>query len=256
MIGLEYVLKLFEMTQQDLADKLEIKRQNIDSWIRGKRNIPKKYLPTLANTFNIPEEYFQKELNYQDKEKIQMMKLHGTNNLEELGYKVYDEEYEPDELALENLDNSKKEKMQIYNQRRSDVIDKIQAKLNLGIEGQSYSADIYMHVLNRNEVILSLIEKFENIISDIDGIIQEKVIDELLTSFELYQGKTLPEKYNPKNDFIEEYVNITTIVDKECIKFIEKVLHDIQNEGTRVLERREKFSKMMDENMEESNKEK
>lgn len=250
---LEYVLKLYDITQQELSNQLGIKQQNIDLWIRDKnRKIPKKHLPKLAEIFNIPSEYFQNELSYQDKEKIQMMKLHGTNNLKELGYEVYDEEYEPDELALENLDNSKKEKMQIYNQRRSDVIDKIQSKLNLGIEGQSYSANIYMHVLNRNETMLSLIEKFENIISDVDGIIQEKVLDELLTSFELYQGKGLPEKYNPKNDFIEEYVNITTVVDKECIKFIEKILHDIQNEGTRVLERREKISKMMDEHIKES----
>ena len=40
MIGLEYILKLWNVTQQELADKLDIKRQNIDAWIRGKRKIP------------------------------------------------------------------------------------------------------------------------------------------------------------------------------------------------------------------------
>ena len=255
MIGLEYVLKLFEMTQQELASKLEIKQQNIDSWIKGKRNIPKKWLPTLAEIFNIPEEYFQKELNYQDKEKIQMMKFHGINNLQELGYEVF-KGLEPNESTLVKLEKNIKEKLQIYNQRRAKVFDKIQAELNLGIEGTNYSPYFYMHILDRNENVLSLVEKFGNIISDMDGMIQEKVLDELLTSFELYQGRSLPEKYNPKNDFIEDYVNVTRIVDKESIKFIENVLDDIQNEDLRALKRAEEVSKFMNEYIKESKKEK
>ena len=62
MIGLEYILKLWNITQQELADRLGIKRQNIDAWIRKQRPIPKKYLPVLSEIFNISEEYFQKEL--------------------------------------------------------------------------------------------------------------------------------------------------------------------------------------------------
>lgn len=75
MIGLEYVLKLFNMTQQELANKLEIKQQNIDAWIKGKRNIPNKHLPKLVEIFNIPVEYFQKELTDIDKLIIQKEKL-------------------------------------------------------------------------------------------------------------------------------------------------------------------------------------
>ena len=62
MIGLEYILKLWDMTQQELADKLGIKRQNIDAWIKGKRKIPKKHLPILAEIFNIPEKYFLEKI--------------------------------------------------------------------------------------------------------------------------------------------------------------------------------------------------
>jgi transcriptional regulator with XRE-family HTH domain len=86
MIGLEYILKLFEITQQYLADKLEIKRQNIDSWIRGKRNIPKKYLPTLSEIFNIPVEYLQKEIDDIDKLRLQKIKL--MNDCNKLGLKL------------------------------------------------------------------------------------------------------------------------------------------------------------------------
>ena len=73
MISLEYVLKLWNMTQQELADKLGIKKQNINYWISGKRNIPKKYLPKLSKIFNgIDEEYFQMKLT-------NLKKIRNTN---------------------------------------------------------------------------------------------------------------------------------------------------------------------------------
>lgn len=34
MIGLEYVLKLWDTTQTELANKLELKQQNIDAWVK------------------------------------------------------------------------------------------------------------------------------------------------------------------------------------------------------------------------------
>lgn len=83
MIGLEYVLKLFNMTQQELANKLEIKQQNIDAWIKGKRNIPKKHLPKLVEIFNIPQVFFQKELT--DIEELQIHKIKIQNKYAKLG---------------------------------------------------------------------------------------------------------------------------------------------------------------------------
>lgn len=75
MIGLEYILALYDMPHTDLAKKLNISRQNINQWIKGKNKIPKKHLPSLSKIFNIPEEYFQKELNDIDKLKIQKKKI-------------------------------------------------------------------------------------------------------------------------------------------------------------------------------------
>ena len=63
MIGLEYILDIFNMQHIELAEKLGIKKQNINMWIKGKQNIPKKYLPVFENIFNIPGGYFSKELN-------------------------------------------------------------------------------------------------------------------------------------------------------------------------------------------------
>lgn len=75
MIGLDYILKLFNMTQQELANKLEIKQQNIDAWIKGKRNIPKKHLPKLVEIFNIPQVFFQKELTDIEEFEIHKIKI-------------------------------------------------------------------------------------------------------------------------------------------------------------------------------------
>lgn len=75
MNGLEYILGLYNMQHIELAQKLGIKKQNINMWIKGKQNIPKKYLPVLENLFKIKAEYFTKTLNEIDCLEIQKEKL-------------------------------------------------------------------------------------------------------------------------------------------------------------------------------------
>ncbi|WP_207731898.1 hypothetical protein [Clostridium sp. NSJ-49] len=73
--GLEYILALYDMQHIDLAQKLGIKKQNINLWIKGKQNIPKKYLPVLEDMFSIKADYFIKDLDEVDKLEIQKEKL-------------------------------------------------------------------------------------------------------------------------------------------------------------------------------------
>lgn len=75
MIGLEYILSLYNMQHIELAEKLGIKKQNINLWIKGKQNIPRKYLPILEKLFGINQEYFIKELDEIEKLEIQKEKL-------------------------------------------------------------------------------------------------------------------------------------------------------------------------------------
>lgn len=75
MIGLEYILGLYNMQHIDLAEKLGIKKQNINLWIKGKQKIPKKYLPVLEELFGTKQEYFMRELNEIEKLEIQKDKL-------------------------------------------------------------------------------------------------------------------------------------------------------------------------------------
>lgn len=75
MIGLEYICKLFDVRFKDLAEELKISKQTVNSWTSKRRPIPKKYLPNLSEKFNLPEKYFQMEINDTDKLMIQKIKL-------------------------------------------------------------------------------------------------------------------------------------------------------------------------------------
>lgn len=75
MIGLEYILSVYNKQHIDLAERLGIKKQNINLWIKGKQNIPKKYLPILEELFGVKQECFTKELNEIEKIEIQKEKL-------------------------------------------------------------------------------------------------------------------------------------------------------------------------------------
>jgi transcriptional regulator with XRE-family HTH domain len=75
MIGLEFVLNLYNTPHNELANILGIKKQNINLWIKGKQRISKKYIPQMAKLFNIDEDYFQKDLDDLDKLVLQQIKI-------------------------------------------------------------------------------------------------------------------------------------------------------------------------------------
>ncbi len=75
MIGLEYILNLFTIQHIELAEKLGIRKQNINMWVKGRQNIPKKYLPVLEEIFGIERKYFGRELTEIDKLELQKEKL-------------------------------------------------------------------------------------------------------------------------------------------------------------------------------------
>lgn len=68
------------MQHMELAEKLGIKKQNINLWIKGKQNISKKHLPALEEIFGIGARYFTKELT--DLEKLEIQKEKLKNELE------------------------------------------------------------------------------------------------------------------------------------------------------------------------------
>ena len=75
MIGLEYILSLYNLQHVELAEKLGIKKQNINMWVKQKQSIPKKYLPVLEALFGVGSDYFSRELTEIEKLEIQKEKL-------------------------------------------------------------------------------------------------------------------------------------------------------------------------------------
>ena len=63
MIYLECLLRANRIQQKELAEELGIKKQNVSLWLRKKQSVPKKYLPYLANKFNVNEEDIQKNVD-------------------------------------------------------------------------------------------------------------------------------------------------------------------------------------------------
>lgn len=250
MIGLEYVLKIFEMTQQELASKLEIKQQNIDSWIKGKRNIPKKWLPELANIFNIPEKYFQREVNFYDEERIQLMKLHGINNEKDLGYGVIDYNNPPDEDFIKWMEERKKEDLVRFNDKREKFMNKIQKILDLGLGSTNYRSSVISTQISSREYTIDFIESLMELYKGCKNY-QSSVLSEIITSFELLQGKDLPYHYTKQSniDFynkmkkhgIEFDGEIKDNVDREALEFIYKIRDLIKEEEERIRTKEEKI---------------
>lgn len=66
-MSLEEVLKINEMSNSDLAKELDILRGNVHNWTKGKRKIPLKYIEKLCRIFDLPEEFFLRELSEEER---------------------------------------------------------------------------------------------------------------------------------------------------------------------------------------------
>jgi plasmid maintenance system antidote protein VapI len=76
VIGIKYICEVFNVSLTDLSKELDVTRANFYNWINGKRKMPEKYKIILSKKFNMPQDYFDKELTELDKLKIQNIKLH------------------------------------------------------------------------------------------------------------------------------------------------------------------------------------
>ena len=74
MFGLVFIRRIWDLTADEVADKIGVKRAAVAAWER-KKSIPLKRLRSLSELFNgLDEEYFSKELTEIDKLNIQQFK--------------------------------------------------------------------------------------------------------------------------------------------------------------------------------------
>lgn len=84
MIGLEYVVKEFQMEYKEVAKDLGISPQTMQDWLKGRRKIPVKRVGQLSKMFNLPETYFQKELTFTEKGEVTIRFLETISEAEEI----------------------------------------------------------------------------------------------------------------------------------------------------------------------------
>ncbi|CAN7457090.1 helix-turn-helix domain-containing protein [Paenibacillus sp. LjRoot56] len=131
MIGLEYVGKVFNMEQKDLAEMLNLSAPNISAWLKGTREIPTKYLHELSKIFNgLSPDYFQRELTYVDELRIQIYYIEKVLK--------YEERQEEEEFTVGALDDDDTliidAKINIYDER----LEHLYKELNKTIKVNSY----------------------------------------------------------------------------------------------------------------------
>jgi transcriptional regulator with XRE-family HTH domain len=87
-MSLEEVLKINEMSNSDLAKELDILRGNVHNWTKGKRKIPLKYMEELCKIFDLPKEFFLRELA--EEEKVIVKKKHIERLIDKSSFEYED----------------------------------------------------------------------------------------------------------------------------------------------------------------------
>lgn len=141
------------MQQIELAEKLGIKKQNINLWIKGKQKISKKHLPTLEQIFGVEAKYFSKELT--DIEKLEIQKEKLKRDLKPVITK-YEEQFligeENDLVEVPVYDKEELNQIE-HNIEKAKLIEKFREMLNRG-EHQPY--------LDTFKLMLELLDKAQH----------------------------------------------------------------------------------------------
>ena len=153
MIGLEYILNLYNLQHIELAERLGIKKQNINMWVKGRQNIPKKYLPVLEELFGIDQSFFGRELSEIDQLEIQKEKLKRDLNPV---IKKYEQQFSSGEI------NDLVE-VPIYDQEEMNAIEREIEKAKL-VSKFKTAMDIVDHnpYLETYKLMVELLEKVQH----------------------------------------------------------------------------------------------
>lgn len=178
MIGLEYICKLYDKKFINIAEELGVARQIVNIWIKGKKPIANKHLPKLSEIFNLPEEYFQKELEELDKLEIQKIKFH--NEASRYG-DTFDEQYTDYEIDIIKITNEIREAVK----KRFD-------------EEAMIAHQTPYEVLEATKEVITLYEKLTKIIKH--GGIDINMIDNVLNGMINYQLGKSSSRYEFTNE--------------------------------------------------------
>ncbi len=258
MTGLAYVLELYNVTQQELADKLQIKRQNIDAWLRRRRKIPEKHLVNLSKIFKgIDSSYFQKELTETEKIDIQKTKILNDSNEIEFIDTYIDSDTEQNIRIRRVL----KDNYDVFGARYLDyeknmiiAINRIKKIVNdtfdSNVGNDMNSAEEALYKANR---IISLYEKVNQIVSN--EKIRIDVVEDILNGMIEYGNDCHGKKQNTFTKKIISSVNKEQLKREEKDKmirqqeqedFINEEIKRYEEEQKTISEEAKERRKMMD----------
>ena len=201
MIGLEYILQLWGMQHQELAEKLGIRKQNINLWLSGIQSITKKYLPILSQIFRIDELYFQKEINDGDKLSIQRKKL-----LNEIKEKSISANNNGERLSVDGIEKELFEIVNIdFKVYKQQLIERMDNILKFNIDDDS---------MNEYEMLLLYIELtdvFEQVSLGENAAGKLKVIKYIIDSIKLsffpeWVDESRDDKWTPTDNTVREKI--------------------------------------------------
>jgi len=186
---LEYICGLYNKKYTNIADELGITRQVVNVWINGKKNIAKKHLPKLSKMFDLPEEYFQRQLTELEKLDIQKIKLYN----ERTEYEHEDTFTDPDTGEEIIITDTRIDEMDMFNDSyinyQKDIIkltNKIKEVINMKFDDEAMESNQFPYsALSEASNILNLYEKITKIIKH--GGIFNNILNDVLDGMINYQ---------------------------------------------------------------------
>ena len=219
MNNLDNIREIFNLTLEDVANMLNIKKQSVSEWSKNNK-IPEKRIKELSELLNIPEEYFNKEISEVDKIKLQNIKLEQDikNSIFEYEREIYDNEtdetittisdiaYNKDLERLYEINNIKINKLNLLKK-----IDTIISKYN-NEEGNELILDksyeeVFIDIFNR---LANVVDAQEQDFSILYYILRALELTSSLENINKYIGKEYPERGNitDENKYVQQIVNI------------------------------------------------
>lgn len=229
IIGLEYICGLYNKKYTNVAEKLAISRQVVNIWIKGTKPIAKKHLPKLSKMFNLPEEYFQRQITELDKLDIQKIKLHN----EKTEYEYEDTITDSDTGEEHIINRTHIEESDIFNDAYIDyerriikITDKINELIHDRFNDEYDDAGQFPYdALIEASSILNLYEKLTKVIKH--GGIFNNVLNDVLDGIINYQHDFMG-KSKHENRFTKK---VTKLVEQEQNRQIEEIKDSIKIEN-------------------------
>lgn len=201
MIGLQFIRELYNLSLNELGKKIDVSKQTTFQWETQKIKISSKRLKQLSEKFNIPEEYFQKEISEMDKLIIQKLKL--QNEIQTVEYEdtitdpekgeeviAYSDYEDGDSISLYNIDFQIREK-QLYEEIHNSMLKYFNDRDMDGGVGEATK-------------LLDLYQRMQELISD--DRVNKKTLEMIIKAIELAYIDT--KGFDKSDPIIDKFIKL------------------------------------------------